>query len=581
MPQRISCPVCGRDVALSAINRHLDAGCPEEPTDQSEAAFSSFFAAPAPKSGASASAAAAEDIAEEPPVWSRGRASEGSASNSAAWGAGRQSVNSSPAAKEPSSSASLFAPSRVPPQQKRSQQVQFQRSSQEAPVDDSSGASRMPSSDAAAVVELDSPAAKRQKVIEGGGSLAAATRRSAMPLAERMRPNTLDSIYGQDLVGPNGILRRMIEADSVKSMILWGGPGCGKTTIARTIAAMTKARFVELSGTTNNVADFAPVESGLVTLWVSRSPMRCERIVHLKPLSTESTLKILNRALSAEFQEPDDVPPLLDTKLLEYLAEFASGDARTALNLLEISIQLASQHGAEQSTGGEFTQEDLKKALTRTLVYDRSGDGHYDTISAFHKSVRGNDPDAALYYLGRMIERQVDFGEDPLFISRRMMVIASEDIGLADNSLLGLATATHFAVQNVGMPEARINLAHCTVALCLAKKSTRVYRSLGNVLALLQSDPDVASAPIPLHLRNAPTTLMKNLGYGKEYKYPPNYVDGIVKQEYLPEKLVGRKFLEDRDLGEKIDEDDDAYDVVAEGNGSPAWHTWPTQARPR
>ncbi|KAK6504876.1 hypothetical protein TWF481_006811 [Arthrobotrys musiformis] len=469
MSQRISCPACNRDIALSSINRHLDEGCPEEPNLPDPSA-SGFFALGRSK----------------PPA---PYLSETAGGNS-----GRSTINSSPAGgKDWFGSSSPASKQSQQSQQKRTFSLPFQGSGHDSKKPDSGGSGNV-SFNKSFVDDADpeSPAAKRQKT----------SARSVMPLAERVRPNTLDNIFGQDLVGPNGILRRMIESDSVKSMILWGGPGCGKTTIARTIAASTKARFVELSGTTNNIADckkifeqakselsllgrktilfideihrftktqqdvfLAPVESGQIILIgaTTENPSfkvqsallsRC-RVFTLKPLTTDSTLKILHRALLTEFPEQRDIPPLLDDKLLTYLAEFASGDARTALNLLEISIQLASQHPTGSDQG--FTQEDLKKALTKTLVYDRQGDGHYDTISAFHKSVRGNDPDAALYYLGRMIES----GEDPLFISRRMMVMASEDIGLADNTLLPLATATHFAVQNVGMPEARINLAHC------------------------------------------------------------------------------------------------------------------------
>lgn len=173
-----------------------------------------------------------------------------------------------------------------------------------------------------------------------------------------------------------------------------------------------------------------------------------------------------------------------------------------------------------------------------------------DTISAFHKSVRGSDPDAALYYLARMLQS----GEDPLFIARRMVVIASEDVGLADNTLLPLATATYTAVQQIGMPEARIPLGHCATALCLAPKSTRAYRGLNNAYAALR-EPGVAGLPVPTHLRNAPTRLMKEMGYGAEYKYNPNYKDGRVRQEYLPEQLRGRRFLEERDLGTEVDPD--------------------------
>jgi len=200
------------------------------------------------------------------------------------------------------------------------------------------------------------------------------------------------------------------------------------------------------------------------------------------------------------------------------------------------------------STRPSITKEEIKASLTKTLVYDRAGDQHYDTISAFHKSVRGSDPDAAMYYLARMLQS----GEDPLYIARRMVIIASEDVGLADNTLLPLVTSCYTAVEKIGMPECRIAMAHATVALCLAPKSTRAYRALNNAFAALK-EPGAASLPIPIHLRNAPTKLMKELGYGDQYKYNPNYKDGKVVQEYLPDELKGRRFLEDRDLGTEID----------------------------
>ncbi|KAF3905712.1 hypothetical protein AA313_de0201174 [Arthrobotrys entomopaga] len=421
--QRITCPVCNRDIALSSINRHLDEGCPDEPS-VSETPVSGFFAPSRNKQPASNPAPSGREASprsSSPPIGAK----DGTIPST-------NPFFSSPASKQ------------QPQQQKRTFSLPFQGSSQDfKKADTSSNDKGSFTNDPAS--DPDIPAIKRQKTVQGtvtkgtgaSSSLGANTARSAMPLAERMRPTTVDLIYGQDLVGPHGILRRMIQSDSVKSMILWGGPGCGKTTIARTIAASTKARFVELSGTTNNIADckkifeqaksemgllgrktilfideihrftktqqdvfLAPVESGQVIFLVdviSENPSfkvqsallsRC-RVFTLQPLNTESTLKILNRALSTEFSDAGDIPRLLDDKLLKYLAEFASGDARTALNLLEISIQLASQHDDESDA--EFTQEDLKKALTRTMVYDRQGDGHYDTISAFHKSVRGNE----------------------------------------------------------------------------------------------------------------------------------------------------------------------------------------------
>ena len=410
----------------------------------------------------------------------------------------------------------------------------------------------------------------------------------AAPLAERMRPKTLDDVCGQELVGPNGVLRGLIEQDRVPSMILWGGAGTGKTTIARVIASMVGSRFVEINSTSSGVGEckkifaeaknelglsgrktiifcdeihrfsksqqdvfLGPVEAGIVTLIgaTTENPSfkvqnallsRC-RTFTLQKLTDENILEILKRALEAEREnyQPSD---LVNEALLTYLAAFADGDARTSLNVLELAMDLSKRAG--------MSEDELKKSLTKTLVYDRAGDQHYDTISAFHKSVRGSDPDATLYYLARMIQS----GEDALYIARRMVVIASEDVGLADNSMLSLATATYTAAEKVGMPEARINLAHCAVALAMSRKSTRAYRGLGNATAALQ-EPGIAGLPIPIHLRNAPTRLMKEMGYGQEYKYNPNYAGGQVKQDYLPEKLIGRTFLEDRDLGEEIDPD--------------------------
>ncbi|KAI1855209.1 hypothetical protein JX265_006649 [Neoarthrinium moseri] len=412
----------------------------------------------------------------------------------------------------------------------------------------------------------------------------------AAPLAERMRPKNFGDVYGQDLVGPHGVLRSLIESESMPSMILWGGSGTGKTTIARCIAQMVGSRFIELNATSSGVAEckkiFAeaenelkltgrktiifcdeihrfsksqqdvflkPVEAGTITLIgattenpsfkvVSALLSRC-RTFTLQKLTTEDINNILQRALQLVQSESPNTPSnLLDAELLTYLANFADGDARTALNLLELAISLSNRD--------DITKDGIKAALTKTLVYDRAGDQHYDTISAFHKSVRGSDADAALYYLARMLQS----GEDPLFVARRMVVIASEDVGLADNTLLPLATATYTATQQIGMPEARIPLAHCAVALSLAPKSTRAYRGLNNAYAALK-EPGVAGLPVPIHLRNAPTRLMRELGYGAEYKYNPNYKDGKVRQDYLPDDLLGRTFLEDRDLGTAVDPD--------------------------
>ncbi|EMD64127.1 hypothetical protein COCSADRAFT_160373 [Bipolaris sorokiniana ND90Pr] len=407
----------------------------------------------------------------------------------------------------------------------------------------------------------------------------------AMPLAERMRPTSLDHVYGQQLVAPGGVLRAMVDEGRLPSMVLWGRPGTGKTTIARLIATSSGARFVEINSTSTKLeqvrsifaeafsdlqltgrktivfcdelhrfsrtqqdAFLGPVESGTITLIaattenpsfkiISALLSRC-RTFTLDDLADDHLLHILERAMAAE----QCTLPLLDTPMLQSFASFSDGDARTALNLLDLAMSLAKQP--------DMTKEKIQQSLTKTLVYDRAGDQHYDSISALHKSIRGSDADAALYYLARMLES----GEDPRYIARRLIVVASEDVGLADNTMLSLATATYSACEKIGMPECRINLAHAVTALSLAPKSTRVYRAMNNAMDALK-EPGVAALPIPHHIRNAPTRLMKDLGYGEGYKYNPHYLDGKVKQDYLPEALRGRSFLEDADLGTKVDPD--------------------------
>ncbi|KAI9661557.1 MAG: hypothetical protein M1829_006248 [Trizodia sp. TS-e1964] len=408
------------------------------------------------------------------------------------------------------------------------------------------------------------------------------------PLADRMRPLKLDDIVGQEIIGPNGVLRGLIEADRLPSLLLWGASGTGKTTIARLIARLVACRFVEINSTMSGVAEIkkifaeargeqaltgrktivfcdeihrfsktqqdvflGPVESGQITLIgaTTENPSfkiqsallsRC-RTLTLEKLTSEHIAVIMNRALVAS-RETYQASELIDQEMLKYLAAFSDGDARIGLNLLEIAMDLSSRPG--------MTLARIKKSLVQTLVYDRAGDQHYDTISAFHKSIRGSDPDAALYYLGRMLQS----GEDPLFIARRLVVIASEDIGLADNSMLALATAGYTAAEKVGMPEARINLAHVTTALALSKKSTRAYRGFTAVMHAIEQ-PGVAGLPVPVHLRNAPTRLLREMGHGRDYKYNPDYLEGEVVQEYLPAELKGTKFLDDNDLGSKVDPD--------------------------
>ncbi|KAL9599824.1 MAG: hypothetical protein Q9219_003610 [cf. Caloplaca sp. 3 TL-2023] len=446
----------------------------------------------------------------------------------------------------------------------------------------------------------------------------------AAPLAERMRPRTLDQVYGQELVGPDGVLRGLIETDRVPSMILWGAAGTGKTTIARVIASMVGSRFVEINSTSSGVGEckklfaeagnelrltgrktiifcdeihrfsksqqdvfLGPVESGQITLIgaTTENPSfkvqnallsRC-RTFTLQKLTDADIVVILERALREE--GPTYSPTsLVDSELINYLSAFADGDARTALNLLELAMDISKRPSA--------TKETIKSALTKTLVYDRAGDQHCkvplfqppphtfpalisltkqtdDTISALHKSIRGSDPHASLYYLTRMLSS----GEDPLYIARRLIVIASEDVGLADNTLLPLAVATHTACEKVGMPECRIPLAHCVCALALAEKSTRSYRGLCNAERAMRQ-PGTAGLAVPMHLRNAPTRLLREMGAGKEYKYNPKYRGGRVRQEYLPEGLRGEVFLEETDLGDEVDGDLEEEEGEREGEGN-------------
>ncbi|KAF2190825.1 P-loop containing nucleoside triphosphate hydrolase protein [Zopfia rhizophila CBS 207.26] len=523
----VACPLCNKPVKESLINEHIDDGCTSHVIDQNETPnpqkTHSFFSTPARR-------AASSTLKNVPPA--------------------------------PSTQAPAPANQRV-----------------ERPKTPPAGTKR-PFGDT-----VDGPLDGESR----SPSLPKRTKLSALqkvaPLAERMRPTSLDDVCGQDLVGPKGLLRGMIETNTLPSMILWGGPGTGKTTIARLIANTSGARFVEINSTSTGVGEvkkifadalnelnlagrktiifcdeihrfskaqqdvfLGPVEAGQVTLIAATTENPSFKVINallsrcrtftLAKLADEDLVTILERAMAAE----NCTSPLLDTDMLKYFASFADGDARIALNLLELAMNLSKRPS--------ITRQDIKKELTRTLVYDRNGDQHYDNISALHKSIRGSDPDASLYYLARMLQS----GEDPLYIARRLIVVASEDVGLADNTMLPLATAAYAACEKIGMPECRINLAHAAVALCLAPKSTRAYRGLANALEALQ-EPGIAGLPVPIHLRNAPTRLMKEMGYGAEYKYNPDYLDGRVVQEYLPEKIRDRKFLEHMDLGTKVDED--------------------------
>lgn len=381
-----------------------------------------------------------------------------------------------------------------------------------------------------------------------------------IPLAEQMRPHTLDEVIGQThLLGDAEILKQIVRQKEPVSLILWGPPGTGKTTLARIIAREVEAEFIEISAVIASKKDvtnvieharqnwnlklrtilfvdeihrfnkaqqdaFLPhVESGLITLIgaTTENPsfevinplLSRTRVLVLEPLTKNEIIGILKRALK-KLGKSKNVTP----KALDYLAELSGGDARVALGNLELALTF----------GEKVTPETVKAAAQKKLpTYDKKGDMHYDVISAFIKSMRGNDVRATLYYLSRMI----DAGEDPKFIARRMVIFASEDIGLAGNGALGLAVATFQAVERVGLPEANYNLYHCAVALAKSAKSREVSELMTEAKALAKKFPD---APVPLHVRNAPTKLMKDLGYGKEYQWASNFTP---KKGFLPDEL--------------------------------------------
>ena len=381
-----------------------------------------------------------------------------------------------------------------------------------------------------------------------------------IPLAERMRPQTLDEVIGQThLLGDKEILRQIVKSREPVSLILWGPPGSGKTTLARVIAKEVDAEFVELSAVTSGKKDvekvieharqnwnlqlrtilfvdeihrfnkaqqdaFLPhVESGLITLIgaTTENPsfevitplLSRSRVLVLEPLAKDDMLTILQHAVAAEKAEKRVANDALD-----YIAELSGGDARVALGNLELALNLAKK----------VTIDTVKTAAQKRLPgYDKKGDMHYNVISAFIKSMRGSNVDATLYYLARMI----DAGEDPKFIARRMVIFASEDIGLAGNGALGLALNAFQAVERIGMPESSYILFHVATALAKSEKSRRTTDAMHRAQSLAKQHPD---APVPLHLRNAPTKLMKDLGYAKDYKWEANFKHS---KGYLPDEL--------------------------------------------
>ncbi|MBR4572415.1 MAG: replication-associated recombination protein A [Prevotella sp.] len=390
------------------------------------------------------------------------------------------------------------------------------------------------------------------------------------PLAERLRPKTLDEYIGQKhLVGEGAVLRRMIDSGHINSFILWGPPGVGKTTLAQIIANKLDTPFYTLSAVTSGVKDvrdvidkaknnrffsqtspilfideihrfsksqqdslLGAVERGIVTLIgaTTENPSfevirpllsRCQLYV-LKSLEKDDLMELLNRAVTT-----DEELRKLDIRLTETeaLMRYSGGDARKLLNILQLVVE------SESSNTIEITNDLVVSRLQQNpMAYDKQGEMHYDIISAFIKSIRGSDPDAALYWMARMIEG----GEDPEFIARRMVISASEDIGLANPNALLLANAAFDTVMKIGWPEARIALAEACVYLATSPKSNSAYCGINDALALVK---ETGNLPVPLHLRNAPTKLMAELGYSDGYKYPHDYPDHFTPQQYMPDQL--------------------------------------------
>jgi putative ATPase len=418
----------------------------------------------------------------------------------------------------------------------------------------------------------------------------AAEDSARQPLAERMRPRTLDEFIGQEkLLGPGKPLRQQIENDQIFSMLLWGPPGCGKTTLARLIARLTRSEFVSFSAVLAGIKEikevmaaaehksysgqrtivfvdevhrfnkaqqdaFLPyVEAGHITFIGATtenpsfeviSPLLSRTKVYvLDPLTTPQIVDLLRRAITDKEHGLGEEHVAASDDVLFRIASFANGDARSAYNTLELCARSAKPSSTDRSGVRTITRELLEDVLQRKLLrYDKAGEEHFNLISALHKSVRNSDPDATLYWLARMIES----GEDPLYLARRMVRMASEDIGLAEPGALAVTLAAKDAFDFLGAPEGHLALAQAAVYLALAPKSNAVYTAYGEVLDDVHK---TEADPVPLHLRNAVTGLMKNVGYGQGYKYAHNFEEKVTDMSCLPDNLANRTWYKPTDQG--------------------------------
>ena len=394
-----------------------------------------------------------------------------------------------------------------------------------------------------------------------------------IPLADRMRPKTLGDFVGQEkLLGDGKILRKAIESDAIPSMIFWGPPGSGKTTIAFVIAKTTKGEFIKLSATTSGVKDIREkikqaeelkeegrktimfideihrfnksqqdtllphIENGTIILIgattenpsfeVNNAVLSRSRVFVLEKLSSENIYQILQTALGDKERGLGNLKVEISEKDLQFLSEMSDGDARVALSSLEFASNINIK----------INKKTIEEALQKSLAYDKNGEEHYNIISALHKSMRGGDADASLYWLVRMLEG----GENPLYIARRLIRFASEDIGIANSHALDQAVSVYQACHFIGMPECSVNLAQVVVYMAKSKKSNELYKAYEEATADIRK---FGNLPVPLHIRNAPTKLMKDFNYGKDYKYSPDF-KYQEKQEYLPEKIKKKKYLD-------------------------------------